>query len=112
MSEEAPPRNFAPESEKGEKVLEEEEVIPQRQAYAEEDKPRDLEDPHDDENLVIGGHHDNSVPDISDEEIHHPTEPNDPGTVAHVANYEATKAEKEKKAAEEAAKYAAEHPEE
>ena len=72
MSEEAPPRDIAPESEKADRLFEgEEEVIPPRQADVEQEKPRDLEDPHDDENLVVGGHHDNNeVPDIDDEEIH------------------------------------------
>ena len=44
-----------------------------------------VEDPHDNSLLVVGGHHDNEVPDISDEEINLATEAD--GVDDHVAAY-------------------------
>ena len=45
-----------------------------------------MEDPHDDENLVVGGHHDMDVPHISDDEINMATEPD--GVSEHVRAYD------------------------
>ena len=60
--------------------------------------------------MVIGGNHDLDVPNISDEEINHATEADDPEVIAHVAKFNEEEAAKAKVAAEAAAKHAAENP--
>ena len=57
--------------------------------------------------MVVGGHHDNTVPDISEDEINQESINEDPAAIAHVAAYNV---EAEKKKAEEAAKHVAENP--
>tara|TARA_B110000305_G_C18796041_1_gene340555 strand:+ start:226 stop:408 length:183 start_codon:yes stop_codon:yes gene_type:complete len=57
--------------------------------------------------LVVGGHHDKSVPDISEDEINQESVNESPRAIAHVAAYNV---EADKKKAEEAAKHAAENP--
>ena len=58
------------------------------------DPPKAIEDPHDNDDLIVGGHHDNEVPDISDEEINLATEAD--GVEEHVNAYNLKKAEEEK----------------
>ena len=88
-----------------------EDAAPPRDLNVSEDAapPRDLkaEDPHDDENLVVGGHHDKSVPDISEDEINQDSFNEDPAVIAHVAAYNV---EAEKQKVEEVAKLAVENP--
>tara|TARA_B110000285_G_C14892565_1_gene499233 strand:+ start:311 stop:670 length:360 start_codon:yes stop_codon:yes gene_type:complete len=58
--------------------------------------------------LVVGGHHDNEVPDISDEEINLATEAD--GVEDHVAAYNDKHKEEIAAAAAKAAEEAAKHP--
>ena len=71
------------------------------------DPPKAPEDPHDNDDLIVGGHHDmHEVPDISDEEVNLATEAD--GVEEHVAAYNERKASEEAAAAAEAAKKAEE----